>query len=230
MKALIIYSGGMDSTTLLYDYKDSIKMAISFDYGSKHNDTEFGYAAVNTSRLGIPHERINIQSFMHLFKSDLLKSGGAIPEGHYSEDNMKSTVVPFRNGIMLSIAAGIAESNGLDTILIANHHGDFAQYPDCRDVFIEGMRKAIFEGTGGKVTLEAPYTPLTKRAIALRGRDIGVDFTYTWSCYKAEGDYHCGRCGTCVERIWALRGLDPTIYEDTDFAIAELIKKGEWDA
>lgn len=229
MKALLIYSGGMDSTTLLHDFKDSIELAISFDYGSKHNDHEYGYAVKNTQQLGIKHERVDLKPVMGMFKSSLLKTGEAIPEGHYAEDNMKSTVVPFRNGIMLSIAAGIAESNGLDTILIANHYGDFAQYPDCRDKFIENMNAAITEGTDGKVKLEAPYTLITKRDIAVKGKEIGVDFKNTWSCYKAEGEKHCGKCGTCVERVWALKGFDPTEYEDVDFAIEELKKTGEWN-
>ena len=140
---------------------------------------------------------------------------------------MKSTVVPFRNGIMLSIAAGLAESKNLDTILIANHYGDFAQYPDCRDVFIEGMQQAIYRGTGEKVELHAPFTHIDKRRIAEMGRKIGVPFEDTWSCYKG-GEIHCGTCGTCVERVWALKGFDPTVYEDKDFAIKELKKTGEW--
>ncbi len=229
MKALLIYSGGMDSTTLLHDYKDEIGLAVSFDYGSKHNDHEYEYAVLNTKLLGIQHERIDLKPAMSMFKSDLLMDGGDIPEGHYAEDNMKGTVVPFRNGIMLSIAAGIAESNGLDTILIANHYGDFAQYPDCRDLFIEKMDGAIKEGTDGNVQLFAPYTLITKRDIAVKGSEIGVDFKNTWSCYKADTNKHCGKCGTCVERVWALRGFDPTEYDDVDFAINELKKSGEWE-
>ena len=228
MRALIIYSGGMDSTTLLYQFADNIELAVSFDYGSKHNDKDFEYAKKNTELLGIEHIRVNLKDVMSLFKSDLLKSGGDIPEGHYAADNMKRTVVPFRNGIMLSIAAGLAESYDLDTILIANHFGDFAQYPDCRKGFIKSLRQAIIEGTNGKVDLVAPYTSITKRTIASIGKDLGIDYNLTWSCYKG-GDKHCGRCGTCVERIWALKGFDPTEYLDKDFAIKELKKTGEWD-
>lgn len=218
MKAVICYSGGLDSSVLLYEYKNIIKLAVSFNYGSKHNDKEFEYAQRNTKKLGIEHIRVDMCSVMQNFKSDLLKSGGEIPEGHYAEDSMKRTVVPFRNGIMLSILAGLAESNDLDTILIANHFGDAAQYPDCTLQFINPMNSAIKNGTFTQVQLYAPYTELTKRQIAMIGADKGVDFADTWSCYKG-GDIQCGRCGTCTERIISLRGLkDNTPYLDAEFS------------
>jgi 7-cyano-7-deazaguanine synthase len=224
---LLIYSGGMDSTVLLHEYKDQIKLAISFHYGSKHNDCEFKMAEKNCEKLGIPLKRIDIRPVMGLFTSSLLR--GEVPEGHYADDNMRSTVVPFRNGIMLSIAAGIADSNGLSRVAIANHHGDAAQYPDCRNEFIEPMSMALYEGTHNNVTIFAPYTFMTKREIAEHGHAINVDFHDTYSCYKG-GVVHCGRCGTCVERIWALKGFDPTVYQDKLFAINELTKTGEWNA
>jgi len=121
MKAVLIYSGGLDSTVLLHEQKERIALAISFNYGSKHNDREFYFAGVNTSKLGIKHIRIDLPFIDSYFKSSLLNSGGDIPEGHYEDKSMRSTVVPFRNGIMLSIAAGIAESIGADTVMIANH-------------------------------------------------------------------------------------------------------------
>ena len=134
--SLIIVSGGMDSITLLYDCKDSIALAVSFDYGSNHNAREIPFARLHCRRLGIRHVVIPLE-FMHTyFKSSLLEGADAIPEGHYADDNMKSTVVPFRNGIMLAIAVGMAESNGLKRVLIANHGGDHAIYPDCRPDFI----------------------------------------------------------------------------------------------
>lgn len=228
MKALIIYSGGMDSTVLLHDAKDQIKLAISFDYGSNHNDREFECAKINADKLGIELRRINIKSVMEGMKSSLLSGADAIPEGHYADDNMASTVVPFRNGIMLSIAAGIAESEGLDAILLASHAGDHAQYPDCRVEFNNAINQAIHVGTDFKVEVKAPYAKLDKREIAERGNRLGVDFADTWSCYKADEEVHCGKCGTCVERVWALRGFDPTAYKDVDFAIEELKKTGEW--
>ena len=212
MKAIIIYSGGLDSTTLLHEYRDSIALALTFDYGSKHNAREIEFARLNCERLGIPHRVISLDFIRDHFKSDLLLSGGDIPEGHYAEDNMKSTVVPFRNGIMLSIAIGLAESNDLDTVLIANHAGDHTIYPDCRPEFIKAMDAAASSGTFNGVRIVSPYCNITKRDIALRGRDLGVDFSLTYSCYKG-GDKHCGKCGTCVERKEALEGFDPTEYE-----------------
>ena len=212
MKAVLVYSGGLDSTTLLYEYKDSIALAVSFDYGSKHNKRELEFAAINCARLGIRHMVIPLEFIGRYFKSDLLESGGEIPEGSYADENMKSTVVPFRNGIMLAIAAGLAESYELDAIMLANHSGDHAIYPDCRPEFIEGMASAVKEGTYNGVKLVSPYCNLTKRDIALRGRELGVDFSLTYSCYKG-GEKHCGKCGTCTERREALEGFDPTEYE-----------------
>lgn len=212
MKAVLVYSGGLDSTTLLYEYKDSIALAVSFDYGSKHNKRELEFAALNCKRLGIRHLVIPLEFMGKYFRSDLLIGGGDIPEGSYADENMKSTVVPFRNGIMLSIAAGLAESYELDAIMLANHSGDHAIYPDCRPEFIEGMAAAVEAGTYNGVKVVSPYCNMTKREIALRGRELGVDFSLTYSCYKG-GEKHCGRCGTCVERREALEGFDPTEYE-----------------
>ncbi len=212
MKALLIYSGGLDSTTLLYEYKDSIALAVTFDYGSKHNAREIACARENCKRLGVKHLVMPLGFIGQYFKSDLLLSGGDIPEGSYADDNMKSTVVPFRNGIMLAIAAGLAESYGLDTVMMANHGGDHAIYPDCRPEFVEGMDKAIQAGTYEGIRLVSPYCDITKRDIALRGKAIGLDYSLTYSCYKG-GEKHCGKCGTCIERKEALEGFDTTEYE-----------------
>ena len=213
MRAVLVYSGGLDSTTLLYEYKDSIALAVSFDYGSKHNKRELEFAALNCKRLGIRHLVIPLEFMGRYFKSDLLIGGGDIPEGSYADENMKSTVVPFRNGIMLSIAAGLAESYDLDAIMLANHSGDHAIYPDCRPEFIEGMAAAVEAGTYNGVKVVSPYCNMTKRDIALRGRELGVDYSLTYSCYKG-GEKHCGKCGTCVERREALEGFDPTEYSE----------------
>ena len=212
MKGLLIYSGGLDSTTLLYEYKDSIDLAVTFDYGSKHNAKEIACAKENCQRLGIKHLIIPLGFIGQYFKSDLLQSGGEIPEGSYADENMKSTVVPFRNGIMLAVAAGLAESYGLDTVLLANHSGDHAIYPDCRPEFIDAFSAAVKAGTYEGIKVVSPYCNITKRDIALRGKAIGVDYSLTYSCYKG-GEKHCGKCGTCVERKEALEGFDPTTYE-----------------
>jgi|UniRef100_UPI0026175579 7-cyano-7-deazaguanine synthase len=213
--SVIIVSGGMDSITLLYDHKDEIALGISFDYGSNHNAREIPFAKMHCERLGIKHITINLDFMHQYFKSSLLDGAEAIPEGHYADDNMKSTVVPFRNGIMLSIAIGIAESNNLDQVFIANHGGDHTIYPDCRPEFINAIDAAATAGTYNNVKVVAPYTKITKSDIARIGKKLGIDYTETWSCYKG-GEVHCGKCGTCVERKEALAeaGIDDkTIYE-----------------
>lgn len=213
--SVIIVSGGMDSITLLYDHKDEIALGISFDYGSNHNAREIPFAKMHCERLGIKHLTINLDFMHQYFKSSLLDGAEAIPEGHYADDNMKSTVVPFRNGIMLSIAIGIAESNNLDQVFIANHGGDHTIYPDCRPEFINAIDAAATAGTYNNVKVVAPYTQITKSDIARIGKKLGIDYTETWSCYKG-GEVHCGKCGTCVERKEALAeaGIeDKTIYE-----------------
>ena len=143
------------------------------------------------------------------FRSSLLQGGPAVPTGDYNEQNMRSTVVPFRNGIMLSVAAGLAESEGLRRIMIANHAGDHAVYPDCRPQFVEAMNAAVQAGTYEGVTLFAPYTNLTKTDIARRGKALDIDYSETYSCYNG-GEYHCGVCATCRERRQALHdaGID----------------------
>lgn len=213
MKAILIYSGGLDSTTLLYEYRDSIALAVSFDYGSKHNEREIEYARKNCRKLGIEHLVIPLEFMQKYFRSSLLKGGEDIPEGSYDDSNMQSTVVPFRNGIMLAIAAGLAESRGLDAIMMANHGGDHAIYPDCRPEFVDAFGKAVEAGTYNGVKLLSPYCDITKRDIALRGKALGIDYSLTYSCYKG-GEKHCGKCGTCTERKEALEGFDPTEYED----------------
>ena len=213
--SVIIVSGGMDSITLLYDHKDEIALGISFDYGSNHNAREIPFAKMHCERLGIKHITINLDFMHQYFKSSLLDGAEAIPEGHYADDNMKSTVVPFRNGIMLSIAIGIAESNNLDQVFIANHGGDHTIYPDCRPEFINAIDAAATAGTYNNVKVVAPYTKITKSDIARIGKKLGIDYTETWSCYKG-GEVHCGKCSTCVERKEALAeaGIeDKTIYE-----------------
>jgi 7-cyano-7-deazaguanine synthase len=213
MKALLIYSGGLDSTTLLYEYRDCIALAVSFDYGSKHNAREIAYAKLHCNRLGIKHMILPLDFIGKYFRSDLLIGGGEIPEGSYDDGNMRSTVVPFRNGIMLAVAAGLAESYGLDTLLIANHSGDHAIYPDCRPEFIAAFDQAVRAGTYEGIRVVSPYCDITKRDIALRGHALGIDYAETWSCYKG-GERHCGKCGTCTERKEALEGFDTTIYEE----------------
>jgi 7-cyano-7-deazaguanine synthase len=227
---LIILSGGMDSTVALYQGQHRIGLAISFNYGSKHNDEENVRAKRSCARLGIEHRRVNLMEVGNHLKSDLLKSGGEIPEGHYADENMRKTVVPFRNGIMLSIACGIAESHGLSQVMIGNHFGDHAVYPDCRRDFIDAMEKAMVYGTYAHVKISSPFVEMTKTEIAKLGDYLGVHWEETYSCYK--GKYvHCGRCSTCYERREAFVDAsvkDPTEYTDTT-PFEELRKEYEAD-
>jgi 7-cyano-7-deazaguanine synthase len=219
MKVIVLCSGGMDSVAALYQaHRDHEVIAVlSFHYGSKHNDREIPFAAHHAEALSLCHEVVRLDFMDRLFRSDLLRSGGAIPEGHYKEATMKQTVVPFRNGIMLSVAAGVAESCGAEAVVIAAHSGDHAVYPDCREAFMKALGDAIQLGTYERIQLLRPFIDMDKAGIAVRGAELGVDFSQTWSCYQG-GDLHCGRCGTCVERreAFLLAGLpDPTAYLTT---------------
>ena len=216
--AVIVVSGGMDSTTMLYEYRSEIALAITFDYGSTQNARAREFAILHCRRLGIEHLIIPLDFMHRYFKSALLQGPEAIPDGHYADDNMRATVVPFRNGIMLAIACGIAESRGLRRVMIANHSGDHTIYPDCRPEFVDAMSSAMSAGTYEGVTVWAPYTGISKADIARRGAALGLDYSLTYSCYKG-GERHCGTCGTCVERREALAGAgvaDPTPYENEE--------------
>lgn len=214
--SILILSGGMDSTTLLYDQRERIALALSFNYGSNHNAREIAFAQLHCQRLGIEHIVIPLDFMHRYFQSSLLQGDQAIPEGHYADENMRSTVVPFRNGIMLSVGTGMAESRGLKHVMMANHGGDHTIYPDCRPEFVEAMSRAAETGTYPGITLICPFTHLTKGQIAARGRELGINYAETWSCYRG-GQHHCGKCGTCVERREALAeaGIeDTTVYEN----------------
>ena len=213
--SVIIYSGGLDSTTLLYEEQRRVALAVTFDYGSNHAAREIACARHHCSLLGVEHLVIELGFMSRYFNSSLLRGADAIPDGNYAEDNMKSTVVPFRNGIMLSVACGLAESRGLTRVLIANHGGDHAIYPDCRPEFVAAMDGAMQAGTYDGVTLAAPYTHLSKADLVRRGVALGVDYGQTYSCYRG-GEHHCGTCGTCTERREAFLAAgipDPTVYD-----------------
>ena len=216
-KVVVLLSGGMDSVTVLYqaihDYE--VLGTVSFDYRSKHNHREIPFAAYHSKKLNIPHRVIDAGFIGELFDSALLQNEQAIPDGHYEEEVMKKTVVPFRNGIMLSIVCGYAESIGAKGVVIAAHSGDHAIYPDCRNNFMEAMAAAMKLGTYAEIELLSPFVAIDKTEIARIGHRLGVDYSKTWSCYKGR-ELHCGKCGTCVERkeAFELAGVvDPTEYE-----------------
>ena len=216
MRVCVLLSGGMDSVTALHHtaQEHDVVSALSFDYGSKHNASEIPCASWHAAQLAVPHTTIALPFINEHFSSDLLQSGGGIPDGHYAEENMKRTVVPFRNGILLAIAAGFAESRGAEGLVIAAHSGDHAIYPDCRESFMMALAEAIRSGTYAGIQVLRPFIHTDKSGIARRGAELGVDFGRTWSCYKG-GAIHCGTCGTCVERreAFLLSGvIDPTTY------------------
>jgi 7-cyano-7-deazaguanine synthase len=218
---IVLLSGGMDSVTCLYEMNrlEAIQVAgvVSFNYGSKHNEREIPFAAYHAQLLRLPHWVIPLGFIGQHFTSSLLKGGAAVPLGHYEEQSMKQTVVPFRNGIMLSIAVGLAESVLANGVVIAAHAGDHAIYPDCREEFMRAMRNAIRLGTYANIELIRPFISLVKADIVKCGNRIGIDYAKTWSCYLG-GDIHCGECGTCVERreAFELAGVkDPTVYRRT---------------
>ena len=218
MNVVVLCSGGMDSVTALYwaQREHAVVAAVSFDYGAKHNHREIPFAAEHARALGVRHEVVRLEFVDRLFASDLLRSGGDIPDGHYEADSMKRTVVPFRNAIMLSIAAGFAESAGAAGLVIAAHGGDHAIYPDCREDFMRAMGDAMRLGTYAGLQLLRPFIAYDKGRIAAEAGRLGVDLGRTWSCYRG-GDVHCGTCGTCVERREAFAAAgreDPTVYAD----------------
>ena len=219
MKVCVLLSGGMDSVTAFYAAlrEHEVVAALTFDYGAKHNARELPFARWHAERRQVPHEVIALDFINRLFKSDLLQSGGEIPDGHYAEATMRQTVVPFRNGILLAIATGYAESIGAQGLVIAAHSGDHAIYPDCREPFMQAIGLAMTVGTYARIELLRPFIRTDKAGIARRGAELGVDYATTWSCYKG-GEVHCGVCGTCVERreAFVLAGLpDPTTYTET---------------
>jgi 7-cyano-7-deazaguanine synthase len=226
-KTVIIHSGGMDSTVLLYQLLNAGDdvLALSIDYGQRHKK-ELECARSLCKDLGVEHRIADLTSLTPLLAGSSLTSPEIeVPEGHYAEDNMKATVVPNRNMILLSVATGWAISAGAESVSYAAHSGDHAIYPDCREEFAEGMNHVMGLADWQKVALDRPFVSLTKADIVKLGSELGVPFERTWSCYKG-GELHCGRCGTCVERREAfyLAGVDdPTIYADSAPSLEAMI-------
>lgn len=216
VKDVIILSGGMDSTTLVYDLlsKGSEVALLSFNYGQRHRK-ELDFARRTASKLGLEHMVVDVTSINQLLQGSSLTSDNiAVPEGHYAEASMKSTVVPNRNMIMLSLATGYAVSKGFDRVAFAAHGGDHTIYPDCRAEFVHKLSDVTRIANWQPVEVVAPYIHRTKADIASIGDKLNVPWEDTWSCYKG-GEHHCGKCGTCTERIeaFSLAGVkDPTKY------------------
>ncbi|MHA1821877.1 MAG: 7-cyano-7-deazaguanine synthase QueC [Promethearchaeota archaeon] len=216
--AVLILSGGLDSTTLLYDLISQGKKvyAISFNYGQKHNK-ELEFAAKTCQKLNVPHKIVDLTGLQkaNIFGKSSLTSDTEIPEGHYQEESMKSTVVPNRNMIMLSLAISYAISLNIDEVYYGAHAGDHAIYPDCRPTFVERMNAVAQVCHYYPIKVIAPYLNISKADIVKKGLQLNVDYSLTWTCYKG-GDKACGKCGSCVERREAFamnNAKDPLEYE-----------------
>ena len=222
MNALLICSGGFDSVTLAYRLaaEQSLGALLTFDYGQRHRK-ELDAARLVADRLAAPHLIMDIASIGGQLSGSALTDDITVPHGHYSEENMKVTVVPNRNAIMLTIAFGVAAARGFDSVALAVHGGDHFIYPDCRPDFIQlfgQMQAKALDGVA-EVALFAPYVDTDKTEIARDAARFAVPVADTWSCYEG-GEIHCGRCGTCVERIEAMAQAgvtDPTPYQDQDY-------------
>jgi 7-cyano-7-deazaguanine synthase len=249
-----IVSGGLDSTTLVYDLlmRGYTPHVLSFDYGQRHKK-ELKFAALAAKKFELKHDIVDLSGLTHLISNSALTSEKhdswpdvsgdpkiEVPDGHYAEETMKLTVVPNRNMIMLSIAAGIAVNNNYQHVATGVHSGDHFIYPDCRPEFIIAANAAIVRGNAGfgliydwnafpqnqpQEFVLAPFLFQSKADIALRALQLDVPLHETWSCYKGQ-DVHCGKCGTCCERLEAINiaeerhgqgKVDQTQYEDSEY-------------
>jgi 7-cyano-7-deazaguanine synthase len=225
MKTILIYSGGLDSTALLYQLKAEGRevKTLSINYGQKHIK-ELTAAKYITSNLDVEHRIVDLSSLRPLLGgSSQTDDAVAVPDGHYAEEVMKKTIVSNRNMLMLAVAGAWAISSRYDTIAYAAHAGDHAIYPDCREEFVRPLNEAMQNADWHKVSIERPFINTTKAGIVKVGSKLNVPFAQTWSCYKG-GDKHCGTCGTCYERREAFieAGVkDPTPYLDatTTFSV-----------
>lgn len=211
----------MDSTVLLHHLHAIAERegcgqlrAICVNYGQRHR-RELVWAQHQCDVLGVPLQMVDLSVLREVLPgSSQTDDSVPVPEGHYAEESMKATVVPNRNMILLSIAVGHAIAHKLDAVAYGAHAGDHAIYPDCRPEFASAMQDAVALCDWRPVSLLRPFINMTKADIAKLGAELGVDFRFTWSCYKG-GDVHCGKCGTCVERREAFelaQVFDSTTY------------------
>lgn len=217
-KAVVLLSGGLDSTVLLYSAierygRDNVR-TLTVDYGQRHHkETYFAQEIADIN--SVPYEQCNLRHLHRVINKGSQTGVEPVPDGHYTDQSMKTTIVPNRNAIMLSIAVGHAIARDFNLVLFAAHSGDHAIYPDCRDEFVTQFDRAMqFANEWNPVKVVAPFTHLSKTDIVKFGADLKVPFALTWSCYKG-GDVHCGTCGTCTERKEAFKLAnveDPTQY------------------
>jgi 7-cyano-7-deazaguanine synthase len=216
MKTLLLMSGGLDSTTALFDLRTAGHevRGLGIDYGQRHF-RELEAARKIAQDFNISFEIADLSPLKKFLGGSSQTSDLAVPEGHYTQDSMKLTVVPNRNMIMLSIAIGYAISLKFDAVAYAAHAGDHTIYPDCRPEFVEAVKKTAELCDWHHIKIITPFLNSSKSEIVKRGAELGVPFQWTWSCYKGES-LHCGKCGTCVERkeAFQMAGIeDPTSYQ-----------------
>ena len=216
-KAVVVLSGGMDSASLLYWAKVNYKTvsAISINYGQRHSK-ELDCARTLCELTDVEYDVVDLSSIKSLLKGNALTDNIEVPEGHYESSSMKLTVVPNRNMLLLSVALCSACVKDADEVLYGAHFGDHAVYPDCRKEFVEALDKASRLCWYKEIKIVAPFVDKTKTDIARLGTELGVPFEHTWSCYKGE-EKHCGKCGTCVERIEAFS--DSGIEDITEYTV-----------
>jgi 7-cyano-7-deazaguanine synthase len=222
MKSIVVCSGGLDSVVLAHKTaaEEELLALLSFDYGQRHKK-ELHFARECAERLGVPHLLLDISCLGRLLSGSALTDQVAVPDGHYAEETMKSTVVPNRNAVMLAMAFAVGASRGAEAVAVAVHGGDHFIYADCRPEFIEAfqhMEDLALAGVAA-LSLRTPFVHAGKADIVTVGARLAVPFERTWSCYRG-GELHCGRCGTCVERLEAFalaEVADPTAYEDSEF-------------
>tara|TARA_B100001248_G_scaffold261316_1_gene252097 strand:- start:1647 stop:2303 length:657 start_codon:yes stop_codon:yes gene_type:complete len=217
MKAVVLFSGGLDSTVLakqLIEEKTSVRL-LSIDYGQIH-EKELEHSSLIAEELNLPHRILTLPNLADILGgSSLTDPNIELPEGHYAEESMKATVVPNRNMILLALAAGYALSVNFDTIAYAAHAGDHTIYPDCRPAFADAMETALSLADWKNLDLYRPFVNLSKADLVKKGMELGAPLHLSWSCYAGR-KLHCGKCGTCVERKEAFaiaKVPDPTEYE-----------------
>jgi 7-cyano-7-deazaguanine synthase len=217
IKVVVIYSGGMDSFTVLHRALDEGMdvFPLTFNYGQRHVK-EIQFASDVCKILNLEHEMVDISAINHLLRGSALTSDINVPEGHYAEESMKATVVPNRNMIMLSLAIGYAVSKGANKVYFGAHSGDHAIYPDCRPEFVEKMNSVALIANFQPVEITTPYLNQNKGQILADGLRMGLDYSQTWTCYNGR-EKACGKCGSCVERLEAFYNngvIDPLVYEN----------------
>ena len=214
-KIIVVYSGGLDSFTLLNEAIRSGKdvSALSFDYGQKHNK-ELHFVEKLCAQESIDSKIVDVSSIKELFQGSSLTDEIDIPKGHYEDDSMKSTVVPNRNMILISLALGYAVTKEAEEVWFGAHAGDHAIYPDCRPEFVEKMDAVARIANYSPIAVKAPYIAMSKTEILAIGLNMQLDYGLTWTCYEGK-ELACGSCGACHERLESFAAnnvIDPIKY------------------